>query len=217
MPGLNRARLGFPGAVMILLLLSCAAARAQADDTVVCGRAARDGEGEVGLPAGILSAIGSVESGRWPWVANVDGVAERYRSKTEAVAALTRVRTPQPFDVDVGCFQISLRYHPSAFPTIADALDPVANARYAAQFLRELRGRFGDWNRAVGAYHSATEPLEADYRERVMASWKDAPGAEQPRDTPSAERPRWRVISIAAALAPVAGGGRLPRIITAGD
>ena len=200
---------------VVTLMPVCARASAQGDDAIACDRAARDAEGEFGLPAGVLLAIGTVESGRWPWTANVDGAAERYQSKAEAVEALTRVRTPRPADVDVGCFQISLKYHPSAFANMADALDPVANARYAARFLLELRDRYGDWNHAVGAYHSATGPLEADYRDKVMANWKDAPAVEHPRDMEAAEQPRWRVISIAAALLPPAGGSRtLPRVIT---
>jgi hypothetical protein len=206
-------------ALVSVALLSplCKTALALDDDTIACDRAARDAESDYGLPPGVLLAIGSVESGRWPWTANVDGAAEHYQSKTEALIGLTRVRTPKPGDVDVGCFQVSLKYHPSAFASMADALDPVANAHYAARFLHELHDKFGDWDRAIGAYHSATGPLEADYRDRVMASWKGATGAEQPRDPPVAEPPRWRVISIAAAVPFVRGAGALPRIITLGD
>jgi hypothetical protein len=215
MPRLNRARAALLGVAM--LLPASAKAWAQADDTVACDRAARDAEGEFGLPAGILVAIGSVESGRWPWTANIDGSAEIYRSKAEAIEALNRVRTPRPSDVDVGCFQISLHYHPTAFATVADALDPVANARYAARFLRELRDRYGDWNQAVGAYHSATGALEGGYRDRVIAQWKGAPAPEQPSVVAAEERPRWRVISIASALQAAPAPGSLPRIITLGD
>jgi soluble lytic murein transglycosylase-like protein len=198
------------------LLAPCAKGWAQGDDSNACDRAARDAEGEFSLPPGVLLAIGSVESGRWPWTANVDGAAETYRSKAEAIAALTRVRSPRPADVDVGCFQISLHYHPFAFATISEALDPPANARYAARFLRELRDRYGDWDRAVGAYHSATGVLEASYRDRVIAQWKGAP-AEQPPAVATSDQPRWRVISIAAALPPNTGSSRLPRIITLGN
>jgi hypothetical protein len=189
-------------------------ARAQTDDSSACDRAARDAEGAFGLPAGILAAIGSVESGRWPWTANVDGAAETYQSKAEAIEALIRPRSPRPADVDVGCFQISLHYHPTAFATMAEALDPTANARYAARFLRELHDRYGDWDQAVGAYHSTTGALEAGYRDRVLAQWKGAPATDQPQPV---EQPRWRVISIATALQPVPGQRGLPRIITLGN
>jgi hypothetical protein len=199
---------------MLALLRPDAKAWAQQDDAKACDQAARVAEGEFGLPAGVLVAIGSVESGRWPWTANVDGAAETYQSKAEAITALTRIRTPRPADVDVGCFQISLHYHPAAFATIADALDPTANARYAARFLRELRDKYGDWDRAVGAYHSATGGLEAGYRERVIAQWKGPPAPEPLQVAAAPEQPRWRIISIADSLQPVAGGRGLPRIIT---
>jgi hypothetical protein len=199
---------------MLTLLRPDAKAWAQQDDAKACDQAARAAEGEFGLPTGVLVAIGSVESGRWPWTANVDGAAETYQSKAEAVTALSRVRMPRPADVDVGCFQISLHYHPAAFATIAEALDPTANARYAARFLRELRDKYGDWDRAVGAYHSATGSLETGYRERVVAQWKGTPAPEQLQVAAALEQPRWRVISIADSLQSVSSGRGLPRIIT---
>lgn len=197
-----------------MLLAHNGTAWAQADDSAACAQAAHDAELASGLPAGLLMAIASVESGGWPWTANLDGVAERYQSEAGAIAALTRVRTPKPVDVDVGCFQISLKYHPSAFATIADALDPATNARYAARFLLELHDRYGAWDRAAAAYHSATVPLGADYQNRVMASWKGQPAMPRPEIVPVAEGPSWRVISIAAAIPPAGGAGAMPHIIT---
>jgi hypothetical protein len=198
-------------------------ARAETGDDVACAQAAGIAETDFGLPRGVLRAIGRVESGGWPWTANVDGAAEVYRSKPEAIAGLTRVRSSQPVNIDVGCFQISSRYHPSAFASIAEALDPASNARYAARFLLELRDRYGDWERAVGAYHSATPPLETAYREQVVARWNDA----DPVVTAAAVNlPRWRVIPIGPGVQPIMGeyssmtmptnasDGALPRVIT---
>ena len=198
----------------VMLLPSCGKAWAQADDSIACDRAAQDAETEFGLPTGVLKAIGAVESSHWPWSANIDGVAETYRSKAEAIAALTRVRASHPGDIDVGCFQVSLRYHPSAFPTLADALDPVANAHYAARFLLQLHDRYGDWNQAVGAYHSATGPLRTDYKDRVIAQWK---GTSPLPIEQSSEQPQWEVISMASSLPASLGPHALPHIITLGN
>ncbi|HET6307700.1 MAG TPA: transglycosylase SLT domain-containing protein [Rhodopila sp.] len=215
-----RRRLCVASLAVALPMLAGAGANAdstptQTDDSLACDRAARQAENEFRLPPGLLAAIGSVESKLWPWAANIDGAAQTWRSKAEAVGALGRVRVKQPLDVDVGCFQVSLHYHPAAFATLDDALDPTANARYAARFLLQLHDKYGDWNHAVGAYHSATEPLEVDYRDRVMAQWKGAPLAAAP--PPAEDQPRWKVISIAAALPPPLPPRALPRVITLGD
>lgn len=215
------------GILLALGLHLTAVAHAQPDagDASVCERVAQDAEHAYGVPAGMLLAIGRVESRSWPWTANIDGAAEVYQSRTEAIEALTRVRSPHPVDVDVGCFQISMRYHPMAFASVAEALDPAANANYAARFLRDLHDRLGEWTRAAGAYHSATEPLEAAYRDQVMALWKDAPQAA-PADAIVAAQPRWQVIAIGVAVQPTVkvwtlssmpdttAAGRLPRVIT---
>ena len=204
------------------LLASVTPARAQpVDDRLICQVVGQAAEQAFGLPPGILAAIGKAESAQWPWTANVYGAAEVYRSKSEALEALTRVRSPRPANMDIGCFQISMRYHPNAFASLDQALDPVANANYAAKFLNELHQQAGDWSRAIGLYHSATEGPRAEYQDRVMALWKGAP-VEPAVD----EAPRWRVISIGAAVPsgvrvwtssslPAASAGLpMPRVIT---
>jgi hypothetical protein len=167
-----------------------------------------------------MAAIGKAESAQWPWTANVDGAPEVYTNKAEALEALTRVRYPKPANIDVGCFQISMRYHPDAFPSLDQAMDPASNANYAAKFLRELHDRTGDWPGAIGLYHSATEVRRIEYRDRVLALWKNAPAEPVPD-----EQPRWRVIPIGASVPsgvrvwnvsslPAASNSALPRVIT---
>lgn len=193
MPGGSVRWLGWMG---VLALVTPAQAQS-IDDRLVCQQVGQAAEQAFDLPSGILVAIGKAESAQWPWTANVDGAAELYRSKAEALEALTRVRSPRPANMDIGCFQISMRYHPNAFASMDQALDPATNANYAARFLRELHQRTGDWARAIGMYHSATEGLEGEYRDRVMALWKDTP-----TEPVVNEAPRWRVISIGAAVQP---------------
>ena len=204
-----------------LMLLTGTPARATGADALMCEQAARDAEREFRLPEGILLAIGKAESASWPWTANVDGAPEIFQSKAEAVEALTRLRSPKPGNVDVGCFQISMRYHPMAFATMAEAVDPAANAAYAARFLRDLYNRLGDWNQAIGAYHSMTQPLESAYRDRVLALWKGQPASRPPAAEEPDVRPRWRIIPIGNASPPgiavwtlaSIGDPRLPNVI----
>jgi hypothetical protein len=70
--------------------------------------------------------------------------------------------------MDLGCMQVDWQMHPGAFKSVEDAFDPMTNAMYAARYLSALHDEaHGDWNVAVGWYHSHTEDLAADYRYRV--------------------------------------------------
>ena len=146
-----------------------------------CEQAGRDAERQFALPPGLLSAIGRVESGRWdaalarvvpsPWA--IDAAGQPLMAENKAVA-LQRTRELQASgvrNIDVGCFQINLQYHPTAFTDLDQAFDPAANAQYAARLLTSLRTRLGSWEDAVAAYHSATPSRGTPYRQLVLANW----------------------------------------------
>ena len=132
------------------------------------------------LPGGILAAIATVESGRpdpdgrvrpWPWTLNAEGEGQFLTAKAEAVATVQALQAQGVRSIDVGCMQINLMHHPTAFPSLQEAFDPGRNAEYAASFLTQLRDQLGSWEAAIGAYHSATPALAAAYREKVLAAW----------------------------------------------
>ncbi len=137
----------------------------------------------------------------------IDFVVTRQRSGTQSI--------------DVGCFQINLRYHPGAFPTLQDAFDPLANARYAARFLKSLQAQTGSWDAAVGRYHSATNSLAAPYAAAVFNFWHQP---FSPRAIEASLAVPWRqviagVIVQRPGAMPSASGvvsypGNLPRVIT---
>jgi hypothetical protein len=161
-----------------LLLAGAAAAHSPGLD---CERAGATVERAMGLPDGLLLAIGEVESGRfdpslgrrtpWPWTIDLAGTPLFFANATDAMAA-GRAALRDGVSEDVGCFQVSLLYHPHAFTSLAEAFDPVANARYAAGFLSELYARTGSWPAAVALYHSATPELGVPYAARVLAAWR---------------------------------------------
>jgi len=136
---------------------------------------------ERGVPAGLLTAIGRIESGRWnpasrrtepwPWAVNAAGSGRYHPSLDQAIEDVRREQAYGTRSVDVGCFQISLLHHPNAFASLDEAFDPLANARYAAKFLQTLWTNSGSWEVAVGQYHSATPGLGEPYRQQVLASW----------------------------------------------
>jgi len=146
-----------------------------------CEQAGRQAERAYALPSGLLLAIGRVESGRWdaalgrvvpwPWAVDAAGDGKLLDSKQAAIARTAALRDAGQRNVDVGCYQINLASHPSAFADLQQAFDPVANADYAARFLAELHVHLGNWNDAVAAYHSAQPDLGTPYRQAVFANW----------------------------------------------
>lgn len=143
-----------------------------------CGDAVRETERRHATPPGLLAAIARAESGRadpasgafrpWPWAVNIAGTGYYPDSKPAAVLLVRHALDRGVGPVDVGCMQVSLTHHPSAFRSLDDAFDPGANVDYAARFLVSLRDAAeGNWFTAVGFYHSRTPELARLYRDRV--------------------------------------------------
>jgi hypothetical protein len=227
------------GLILLTSLSLPPAALADPGEAVVplsdCERAGREAERSMGLPEGLLLAIGRVESGRWdpvlrrvvpwPWAIDAAGSGELLGSKPEAVAQARLLLASLGPSLDVGCFQISLRHHPDAFADLNQAFDPVENARYAAHFLVSLRQRLGSWESAVAAYHSALPEQGIPYRQRVFAQWMEGTGLPRAAATdpvvvvstgaagvrvwtPSPPGAAASVVSLGATLT------RLPRVMT---
>jgi hypothetical protein len=152
---------------------------ADASAAQACYDAALDAESKMGLPRGLLLAIGQVESGRldpaaghptaWPWTINTAGEGRLFGSLGDALTETRALLEHGITSVDVGCFQINLFHHPHAFASLEESFDPRANANYAARFLQELRTRTGSWEDAIAAYHSSTPERGEPYRDRVEA------------------------------------------------
>lgn len=173
--------------ILLLALLGSFApkTRAQAiDPTIQCRAAIARAEQDAQIPAGLLQAIGRVESGRrnpetgtsgpWPWTINAEGRGHFFPDKAAAIAAVRELQGRGVRVIDVGCMQVNLHHHPRAFASLEEAFDPVSNARYAAQFLTQLHAARGDWMVAAGHYHSHTPDLAQAYRARVQAAWPAA-------------------------------------------
>lgn len=179
------------GRTILLLLVLLAPCQALADTPPasapavndVCRLAITAAERAHGIPSHLLAAIARVESGRrdqvsgtfnpWPWTINMDGQGSFYDNKAQAVAAAMSMRPRATRSIDVGCMQISLTYHPDAFPDMSLAFDPASNADYGARFLMQLFEKTNSWPKAVEMYHSATPEIGQDYRTRVYAAWPE--------------------------------------------
>ena len=165
----------------VLLLLLLPVVPAGANPSQLCQGAVTRAERAAAIPAGLLHAIGRVESGRrdpetgefgpWPWTVNAEGRGQFFPTREAAIAAVREMQARGVRSMDVGCMQVNLHHHPRAFANLEEAFDPEANARYAARFLGELQAARGDWMVAAGHYHSHTPELSQAYRARVQAAW----------------------------------------------
>lgn len=164
--------------------LALLAGLATAHASAPCELAGMQAEAAFGLPNGLLLAIGRVESGRWdplagrvvpwPWAVNLGGTGQLAASKEEAIRVASDAISRGQRNVDVGCFQVNLLHHPSAFVNLDAAFDPSTNARYAAGLLVDLKGRFGSWAAAIEYYHSADPARGIPYGRAVKGRWIEA-------------------------------------------
>ena len=200
-------------AALALRLAGPAAAAPPPGAGRACEAASRAAEAADHLPAGLLAAIGRVESGRysatlgriapWPWAVDIAGSGVAFATRSQALAAIRTARDAGQRNIDVGCFQVNLGAHPDAFPDLRTALDPMANAGFAAGFLVRLHARLGGWRAAAAAYHSETAALAAPYLLAVMRSW--AGQADAPARAPAADR-TWVLVTPVRGLLVVAPG-----------
>jgi hypothetical protein len=192
----------------------CLAAQPSSECEAATATAAR----AQGVPPAVLYAILRTESGRgpqsapWPWAVNVEGTGHWPATRAEAVDLVERARAQGVTSVDIGCFQINLRWHGDAFTSVDAMFDPDANAAYAAAFLARLARETGSWRTAAGAYHSRTPERAEAYRTRLEAVHARLAGAAPAPDhaprpqnigLPAMARP---LIDLGAAVRPLIGG-----------
>ncbi|MDC0655105.1 transglycosylase SLT domain-containing protein [bacterium] len=175
------AALGFPS--LFLDPVTAGEKASSPDVGQICRLHAREAEKRYQLPKLVLSAISLAESGRWhstklmsypwPWTVTSGANSNYYADKSTAIEAVNALKARGVRNIDVGCMQINLHYHPDAFANLSEAFDPIANTDYAAKFLKDLFRSSHSWNRAIGRYHSATPTRAAAYLKRVNALWRD--------------------------------------------
>lgn len=174
----------------------------------LCAHAVIAQEKRHGIPDRLLTAISLVESGRWdakagkgkawPWTVTAQGKGRFFPTKAAAIAAVKRLQARGITSIDVGCMQVNLHYHPTAFDSLSAAFDPSRNASYAATFLTDLKRDHGSWQRAVQHYHSSTAEKRIPYQKKVYAAWRDTRAdarAEDGRPGDRADASRIRRIS----------------------
>ena len=180
--------------LMPLAFFCFCATGAQSEDDAsevadICNSAAAVAARESGVPVDVLRAISLTETGRrtdfgfapWPWAVNMAGQGRWFDSFDAARSYVFRHQERGARNFDVGCFQINYRWHGQAFSSVDEMFDPLANARYAAQFLAQLHKEFGNWSSAAGAYHSRTKKHAKKYTarfDRIRASLPNRSGKD---------------------------------------
>ena len=144
----------------------------------ICLAEARRAEDQHGIPRGLLQSITRVEAGRktvtgeympWPWTLNDKGEGLFFDTKQAAVDYLQAAVSADDHSVDAGCMQVNTKWHMDGFFELADMLDPVQNADYAASFLIDLHAAHQSWDGAVKHYHSSDPAKHVQYHARVLA------------------------------------------------
>lgn len=147
-----------------------------------CRLAAARMEEKYNIRINLLQTISSVETGRWdkknktivawPWTVNANGKGTHYETKEEALRAIRTLQKQGINNIDVGCMQISLKYHKEAFKSLEDALDPEKNMEYSAKFLSKLYQQTKSWAKAAMAYHSKEPSRGAQYKTRLESRFE---------------------------------------------
>jgi Transglycosylase SLT domain len=174
--GLFRTFIGSAlGTIVAALTIGApAAALASQSPPDLCRTAAREASDETGIPYDVLMAIALTETGQqrdgmlepWAWAVHHDGKGHWFPTKAEAVALAETALQAGATNIDLGCFQLNIRWHAGAFGSADDMLEPAQNARYAARFLADLFQESGDWTAAAGAYHSRDPDNAEAYRQK---------------------------------------------------
>jgi hypothetical protein len=193
----------------------------------MCRPALVAAEARHGIPSGLLQAIGVVESGRrdeatgtrqpWPWTINAEGEPHLFDTKVQAVEWVRQAQARGMRSIDIGCAQVNLMHHPTAFASLEEAFDPASNADYAARFLKELRNTAagGDWMTAAGYYHSQTPERAEPYRQQVQAAMTRGTGPMLPAVALASASPISPFAPIGTGQAPAGAPAEQGRLLAA--
>ncbi len=190
---------------------------AQASQATLCEDAARYASANTGVPLSVLRAVALAETGQtkfdknaysaWPWTVQSGQKGHWFANQPEATAFVKSLMAAQVTNIDIGCFQINLRWHGQAFQNVEEMFSPRSNALYAARFLQDLYGQTGAWRSAVGRYHSRDDDRAEAYVQRLErlfeAHLSGATGSMPAAATEPAPRQAARQFSLSGARGPI--------------
>ena len=133
------------------------------------------------IPNKLLEAISLTETGRtvrgkyvaWPWSLNILGESFFFNNYKDLLNTLKK-KIQLHKNVDIGCMQISYKYHNKKFDNIEEIIDPKKNIEWAAIYLKKLFNKHKSWNKAIAKYHSSNPKRMQNYLDKVHKNWKYA-------------------------------------------
>jgi hypothetical protein len=140
---------------------------------------------DTGLPGNLIRAIALEESRRlnaetnqvqpWPWTLHAENRALFFSSRREAESALRQLRYRGVTNIDVGAFQVNIRWNGHLTERPEDLLDPAVNIWAFSQVIRECQSRMKRVREVISCYHTGQPSSERGrrYADRVITRWKD--------------------------------------------
>jgi len=131
------------------------------------------------IPNKLLEAISLTETGRtvggkyvaWPWSLNISGESFFFKNEKDLLVLLEKKIKSQK-NIDIGCMQISYKYHNKNFRNIEEISDPKKNIEWAALYLKKLFNKHNSWNKAIAKYHSSNPKRMKNYLTKVHKNWR---------------------------------------------
>ena len=179
----------------------------------LCHSVAKKTERLSGIPSDLLTSISLAETGRWnpkkkemfawPWTVTWGGKGRYFPTKEAAINTVKHLQLSGVKNIDVGCTQINMLYHPNAFNNLDEAFDPESNVDYAGRFLSGLYKSTGSWIQAAANYHSTNPLLNLNYQTKILKIWRKVSGISlndlptKPSNNPSYRDPMARVAQMA--------------------
>jgi hypothetical protein len=125
------------------------------------------------IPSGLLMAIAMVESRMSPWAVNNLVESRYFKRMDDAVEYVERLAKTRQSSISVGYMQINWDVHKRRFSSIAEAMTPYSNIKFAAQLLVSLHKRFGSWEKALGWYNPTSTGANKAYVRKVFRHWNN--------------------------------------------
>ena len=165
---------------MSFLILVKEALADNIDKLKLCENTIESVELQTDIPKGLLLGIGKAEAIRkinnkyiiWPWTINHAGKSLFFDNKEQMKNYVFKNLKRKDFNIDVGCMQINIKWHKNNFKKISDMFEVNPNISYAASFLKQLKNKYGSWDKAIKHYHSSDPKKNNPYLIKVKSFWK---------------------------------------------